>query len=340
MVADVNQPRTSLLLPIVGGVVAVLLAISVLVGWTLIFTEYYFLRLEVGSREAPSVGYWMILATGCAFLISVVATLVWQLASYARQTLYVRRQETFVDSVTHELKSPLASLRLAIDTMTQREVPAHDRRHFLQMMSDDVDRLQSFIEHILEAGRLTHDERDFMMEPLDATKLVRDCADLVRRRHGVRPDAFRFEAPEESEALVVVCDATALQIIAHNLLDNAVKYSFGDPEITISVSLSDRQLHLEVADRGVGIPPGQLRKVFRRFYRVDHSGRPRARGTGLGLFVVSSLVAKLGGAVTAESPGADGGSTFRVHFPVELPTAKPSPAVATPPVPTAQPSSG
>ena len=145
--------------PILIGVLAILFTIGVLVGWNIIFTSYYVLATRTHSIPDLGVGYWLILSVGSTFLVAIVVTLLLLLIGNVRQTLYVNRQKTFIDNVTHELKSPLASLQVSLETMEQRDVSPELRAKFLGMMKKDVSRLSTFIDHVLHAGRIEHGDR-------------------------------------------------------------------------------------------------------------------------------------------------------------------------------------
>ncbi len=309
--------RQPLLFPILVGSFAIAFAITVLVGWSIIFSKYYVVATDNQVADL-GVGYWVLLAGGCVFLALVIAALVLFLVSNIRQALYVRRQDTFVDSVTHELKSPLASLRLALDTMEMRELtPAH-RARFLSMMDRDVDRLQAFIEHVLEAGRLEHGRRQFVSEPVSVPAIVDQVLDVLRKRHDLPDAAISLDMQLTEQCESMFTDPMALDIIVLNLIDNAIKYSHGKPEVTLSLREEPGpQLVIEVADKGAGIPEDQLKKVFRRFHRVEGEGVRHVPGTGLGLYVVRFLVQHLGGKIDAHSDGVGHGALFRVRLPIK-----------------------
>jgi len=263
----------------------------------------------------------MSLSAGCLALVLIIATLVLFLVTNIRQALYVRRQDSFIDSVTHELKSPLASISLCLETMETREVPAEMHTRFIQMMKRDVDRLRDFIEHILEAGRLEHNEREVEEEPTILAELVNRCMDQVKKRHVLNSDTIQLVWRISSPDSPIFTDPTALEIVLLNLLDNAIKYSKHKDEIDVSLTILEDAdwLTFEVRDKGIGLSKKHLKKVFNRFHRVERPDKPKVKGTGLGLYVVSSLVRRLGGQIIAESEGEDLGSTFKAKLPLHRP---------------------
>jgi signal transduction histidine kinase len=310
--------RQPLLFPILVGSFAIAFAITVLVGWSIIFTKYYIVATDNQVADLGA-GYWVLLAGGCVFLALVIAALILFLVANIRQSLYVRRQDTFVDSVTHELKSPLASLRVALDTMNMRELTPAQQDRFLSMMDRDVDRLQAFIDHVLEAGRLEHGRRQFVSEPVSVPAIVDQVLDVLRKRHDLPAGAIELDMKLSQRSESMLTDPMALDIILLNLVDNAVKYSHGSPVILVSLWEEEpSQLVIEVTDHGAGIPEGQLKKVFRRFHRVQVDGQRKVPGTGLGLYVVRFLVQHLGGKIDARSEGLGEGATFRVRLPIKM----------------------
>lgn len=308
--------RPPLLFPILVGSFAIALAITVLVGWSIIFTKYYIVATDNDVAELGA-GYWVILAGGCVFLALVIAALVLFLVANIRQSLYVRRQDTFIDSVTHELKTPLASIRLALDTMALRELRPAQQARFLGMMDQDVDRLQAFIEHVLEAGRLEHGRRQFVSEPVSVVTIVERVLSVIGKRHRLSEGDIEVKLALTEASESMYSDPMALDIILHNLIDNAIKYSHGKPEVVVCVRDDGEVLEMVVSDQGAGIPAKQLKKVFRRFHRVQADGQRQVPGTGLGLYVVKFLVGRLGGKIEAHSDGLDCGSTFRVELPIQ-----------------------
>jgi signal transduction histidine kinase len=297
----------SISVPIVLASVAVPLAIALLVGWTLIFAQNL-----AGGATAQNV--WLLVLGSVAF-ITILTVLVMFAIFLVREILEVRRQNSFIDSVTHELKSPLASIKLGLQTMGRSALPGHKRELLRTMMLDDVDRLSDFIDDVLQASRLAHDRVGMDLSEVDMSAMVDECVDSVAARHHLADEAIRVEI---EPGLIVRTDRSALLVVIRNLIDNAVKYSESDVHVVVSARQSERGgVLLEVRDRGIGIPEKELKRVFHRFYRVPSESVRSRRGTGLGLFVVSALVRNLGGRVEAESEGPGHGTTMRVSLPAQ-----------------------
>jgi two-component system, OmpR family, sensor histidine kinase SenX3 len=233
----------------------------------------------------------------------------------------IRRNEqhgAFINAVTHELKTPVTSIRLYLQTLQSRDIDEAKRREFYQIMVEDTDRLLGTIEQVLHAGRVGAKVRHVNRAPVDLSALVRDCLALARTRHHLPQEALTYrESLVNGSVPRVLGDEEELKAAISNLVDNAVKYS--GPTVQVAVELEQpepAQATLRVRDQGVGISAGELRRVFKRFYRIPGAVAMRVKGTGLGLFIVRSVVARHGGKVFAESDGPGRGSTFTVQLPL------------------------
>lgn len=300
----------SISVPIVLASVAVTLAIALLVGWTVTFAS------NVAKGEATAQNVWLLVLGSVAF-IGILSVLVMFAIFLVREILEVRRQNSFIDSVTHELKSPLASIKLGLQTMGRAGVDEDKREVLRTMMLDDVSRLSAFIDDVLSASRLAHDRVGLAVDAVNVSELVRECKDTVSARHHLADEAIRIDV---DPALSVHTDRAAMVVVIRNLIDNAVKYSDGESlDVTVEAQKAERGgIVLEVKDRGIGIPEKELKRVFHRFYRVENESVRSRRGTGLGLFVVSALVRNLGGRVEAFSDGVGRGTTMRVSLPAAV----------------------
>ncbi len=295
----------SLMTPIVLGSLAVTLTIFLLVGWIVVTWRTITVTREVVANT------WLLVIGLISFAV-VLSVIIIVSFFLAREILEVRRQTTFIDSVTHELKSPLASLKLCLETIARPEVAPADRERLRQMMLGDVERLSTFIDDILEASRLAHGRRSLTLSNVDLGELVRQSVVGVERRYKLEPGTIRVAVPE---GVRLYTDATALETVLKNLLDNGVKYSDAPVTVSVTVERDGTGYAIEVADRGIGIPSKHLKRIFERFYRVPSEAVHARRGTGLGLFVVSSLVRNLGGRLTAYSEGPRRGTRVRIELP-------------------------
>jgi signal transduction histidine kinase len=252
---------------------------------------------------------------GALSFVLIIVVLVLFVISLARGIIEVRRQDTFIDSVTHELKSPLASLQLCLETLGREGLEDEARKKLRRMMFEDVDRLRAFIDDVLEANRLSYARPGMLnLSDVPLSQLAERCAEAVRVRHKLEPQEVSIDV---DPGLVVTTDRAALEIVVNNLIDNAAKYSERPARVEVVARReSDKKVCFEVSDNGIGIDRKNLKRVFHRFYRVEDQEVRERRGTGLGLFVVWALVKQLGGDVQAFSEGHGQGTTMRVELPV------------------------
>jgi two-component system, OmpR family, sensor histidine kinase SenX3 len=254
------------------------------------------------------------LIVGIIFFAFIIAGIVLNTIFLVREIRRNEQQDSFLNAVTHELKTPIASIRLYLETMQRRELPEPERRNFYRIMLDDTDRLLGTVEQVLKAGEARHADAESHKQEVDFSALVRDSVDLARVRHNLAPEALRFgSTPPEN--IIVVGNPEELRTAVANLLSNAVKYSRAEKDIVVDLLTPDLDtVLLRVRDSGVGIPRHELGRIFKRFYRVPQSSTT-VRGTGLGLFIVRSIVRRHGGDILAESAGEGRGSTFTIRLP-------------------------
>jgi two-component system, OmpR family, sensor histidine kinase SenX3 len=291
--------RKSIAFFITLGACLVVLAIALNVGWILL-----------NWREVA------LLVFGIIFFLLIIFGLVLNTTFLIREIRRNEQHDAFINAVTHELKTPLASIRLYLQTLKTREVDEVQRAEFYNIMLADSDRLLATVEQVLRAGRTGHRRRRIAISQINLGQVVRESLELTRVRYGLDESHLRYSESPEAASAKVSGDVDELRAAFSNLLDNAVKYS--DDEIRVSVSVSaldEKRVAVRVADMGIGIPSAQLKRIFKRFYRVPGLFMARVKGTGLGLFIVHSVVTKHGGRVFAESAGLGHGSIFTVQLP-------------------------
>jgi signal transduction histidine kinase len=257
------------------------------------------------------------LVLGIIFFSAIIGGLILNTIFLVREIRRNEQHDSFINAVTHELKTPIASIRLYLETLKTREVPPQRRREFYDIMLADNDQLLRTVEQVLRAGSLDQRRGYLHKHVVDVGALVRDCAEQARARYHLGVECLQFEERlGNGSRPMVLGDADELRAVMANLLDNAVKYSFQDVRVAVEVSaLGADRVMVKVSDRGLGIPGDELKRIFRRFYRVPRRELARIKGTGLGLFIVRSVIKKHGGRVLAESPGEGRGSTFTIQLP-------------------------
>jgi len=202
-----------------------------------------------------------------------------------------------------------------LQTLQHRDVDEAQRHEFYRLMLDDTDRLLGTVEQVLKAGEAGNKKQDRRV-PVDFADLVRECVEVARTSHHLQPESLRYEPSANGAGANVLGDSEELRTAVSNVLDNAVKYSGSRVEISARVELPDeKHVTLSVRDKGVGIPAGELKRIFRRFYRVSNRSLSHVKGTGLGLFIVRAIARKHGGRVFAESEGEGRGTTVVLELP-------------------------
>ena len=290
---------------------------------------YFFLTFGVClAALAVAVGSgWIILNwqqgvkvfLGIIFFSAIVTGLVLNTIFLVRELRRNEQHDSFINAVTHELKTPITSIRLYLQTLEQREVGEAQRREFYQLMLLDTDRLPGTVEQVLKAGEAGHKKTGQRL-PVEFNGLVHECVELARTRHHLRPESLEYQEHfTNADPACVMGDPEELRTAVSNLLDNAVKYSPDGVYISVELESPDKErIVLRVRDRGVGIPPQELKRIFRRFYRVTQRSVSQVKGTGLGLFIVRAIARKHGGRVFAQSEGAGKGTTVTLELPRSL----------------------
>ncbi len=309
-----RTPRVSL--PITLSVVVVAITIALTVGWQILVVRESGALIE-GFRAV----HWTLVIVGSLFFAVIITAAILQSTLLVREIRSNQRQQAFIDAVTHELHTPLASLRLYLDTLRGQDVDVAQRQEFLEIMSEELGRLHRTIDQVLNAA--LSEARRSRREWLSVADLLRQCVDEAAESHDLLPDAIRLEVPPGA---TVRGDQEQLRLAFRNLIGNAIRYRGEKLQVEIRVrARSARRLEVEVADHGVGIPQSALRRVFQRFQRLSQESVFGSRGLGLGLYIVRNVAQAHGGSIRAESEGIGTGSRFIMTLPGQL-DGRPNPA--------------
>jgi signal transduction histidine kinase len=287
------------------GIVLTIVALALAVGWqVLVFSDARAVAPELTTLD------WVLFICGGIFFGLLITGTLWLCLWLVREMRLNQRQHAFLDAVTHEMKTPLASLRLYVDTLERHDPERSQRVEFLNRMQQDLARLDQTVDQVLTAARAEDTGRHTKREPVALMSLLERCIGEVRQRHDLPAEAVQLasDAPQ-----TVYGNPSELSVVFRNLLENAVKYSDEPVEVRVRVHANggDR-VDVDISDRGIGIARVELRKIFQRFYRVGRDVQRTAAGLGLGLFIVRNLVRRQGGRVVALSEGAGRGSRFVV----------------------------
>lgn len=297
--------RKSLKLPIILGVTMLVITVALLIGWIL-------LTVWVALQSDDAGVYWFLLSLGSVLFTGVIVGVATYLTFSIKTVNLTRRQSNFIDSVTHELKSPIASLKLYLQTLNMREVSEEERRKFLEFMMDDVERLDTLINHVLDAGYTAQSNKLQVMEAIELATLIRQCARLVIARYRVPEACVELDL----EPCEIRGERIDLVMIFRNLIDNAVKYAGKPPVVRVKLRVSNNFAVVSIADNGPGIPNDLRSKVFARFVRLGDELQRKKPGTGLGLHIVNTLLKRARGKIKiSDNTTEDSGTVFEVKLP-------------------------
>jgi len=296
----ISSRRGTIVFFIILGIGLVVLAVALNVGWIIL-----------NWREG------VLLFFGIVFFALLIAGMVVNTIFLVREVRRSEQHDSFINAVTHELKTPVASIRLHLETLQRRELPESRKQEFYRLMLKDADRLADTVEQVLRAGRAGDKRAGREKVDVDFGQLVRDCVEAIRNRYHLQSDVLRYqELVANGSGVHVRGSQEDLRTAVSNVLDNAVKYSGDHVDVEVRLQAADgKRVMLSVEDQGVGVPPEDLKRIFRRFYRITHRSPTQVKGTGLGLFIVKSIAKKHGGTAFALSEGEGHGTTVVIELP-------------------------
>jgi len=301
--------------PVIALVAIQLVWVVVVVLWVTWFVGRHRQLKELAARYSPELlartEGWSALVQGLLLLAAILAGVYTLFIFWRHQSSLYQDQREFITQVTHELKSPLASIQLHLETIRLRRLPPERLDSFVDTMLDDTRRLHSQIDNLLLFARMEQRRRPAERRVIDLSLFVQKYLDDNRDR---QPPGTRIETMLEPDLKAAV-EPDELGTVLRNLLENAVLYSPGVPELELRLVRNGRWAEISLKDHGRGLASDQLRKIFRRFYRVELPDE-RVRGTGLGLYIVQSVIEGCGGRVQVESAGPGAGCTFILQLPL------------------------
>ena len=293
-----------------------LLWVFLLVSWIYWFLNRHQQLKELADRFQaewlPDTTDWFILAEGIILLVAILLGTYVIFIFWRRQASLNRAQRHFINQVTHELKSPLASIQLHLETIEMRQPEGEQLQKFVKLMQSDTDRLGGLINNLLTAGRLEHKGIGLNLQYGSISQALEN---YLRHRQMGFPENGSLSWRIEPN-LMTNFDAELLETALRNLIENAIIYADGPPSVEVKLFRDGKLAHLTLADQGRGIEPRYQKKVFNMFYRIRRGERP-ARGSGLGLFIVRNAMRLHGGKVWLKSAGTGFGTTFHLTIPLK-----------------------
>jgi len=311
------KKRHSLFILIIAFVFAQFAWMGLLGMWIYWYVSNYLIFEQVGDKlspqivvDSPSVG---IFVGGIILIVLIAIAMFFIFRNLTVQMKVTSLYDNFIDNVTHELKSPLSSIQLYLETLSIKTVQSEKQKEFLKIMMRDANRLKKLINSILEISRLEQKRIAHNYQVYNADSIIRQLINGTVEQFRLSDTNVKIEGELGCKCVI---DRDAMQIVFDNLTDNAIKYSTQPIAIHIVLSRLPKKILIEYGDNGIGIEPKNQKKIFHKFQRIDNKNIPNVKGTGLGLYWVKEIVKFHSGNITAASEGENKGSRFKIELPV------------------------
>ncbi|MCD6122856.1 MAG: HAMP domain-containing histidine kinase [Spirochaetales bacterium] len=303
--------RVSFAHPVIVFIIAQIAWISLVGMWIYLYISNWIILKKVGTKFSieiltERVNIFMLIS-GIGLLLLILGGMYVIFIYLAKQVDIAKSYDNFIASVTHELKSPLASIQLYLETLKKRSIPEDRKEEFIRLMLKDTERLKNYIDSILEVSRIEQRRPIFNFAVLDGAETVKSIIEDFHYKN------LRVISDDSGN---IVADRDSLAIVVRNLLDNAFRYSRPESQVDIHMYCRKNTFIIDVKDRGIGIPLSDQKNIFNKFYRLRDPNKPRVTGSGLGLYMVKEIVKHHKGRVVVLSGGLGSGATFRVSFPL------------------------
>ena len=285
--------------------------------WIYWYAYNYIVFKEVGDQVSPEISYDITnigpFVIGLVLLVGLSLITIWIFRNLNVQLKLTNLYDTFISNVTHELKSPLSSIQLSLETLKTRDVPREKQKEFVDMMVKDVNRLTRLINSILQIPALEQKKFAYSYQIYSTGSAIKQILQQSIEQFRLPPDTVIIEENVDCEYVI---DIEGLKTVFDNLIDNAIKYSLQPVTINVKISCNTQKVVIEFTDNGIGIPPKELKKIFNKFHRVYHQNIPSVKGTGLGLYQVKEIIKNHGGKIYVLSEGEGKGTTFKIELPI------------------------
>jgi signal transduction histidine kinase len=255
---------------------------------------------------------WMILGEASVFVLSLLIGIAFINRGYNKEILAAKQSRNFLLSITHELKSPIASIRLGFETLQRKKLSEEQAMVLLKNGINDTDRLNNLVSDLLLSARLesTH---QLNMELFSLEILIDECIQSIKQKF----PSSEINQSKASDIPEIFADYSAIRSVILNLLENAMKYSDSIPEINIKIYPASDKIHLEISDFGIGIAQQERKKIFEKFYRIGNEDQRKTKGTGLGLYIVDQIIKAHNGSISVSSNHPKG-TKFNVFLPLDI----------------------
>jgi len=285
--------------------------------WIYWYVSNYIVLTEVGEQLSSQLisesTHVMALVSGIILLVVISIGMSLIFIYLNKQTNITRLYDNFIGNVTHELKSPLSSIQLHLETLRKRNISSETKQQFISLMLKDAQRLNDLINSILDISGLEQKKIAYNYQIFDADDVFRTMIAEASSEFRIQPDAIKTEGNLDGK---IVADLRALKIVINNLIDNAIKYSENPLDLVISFRTTAKKFLISFRDHGIGISGKDQKKIFKKFQRIYNIHIPNVKGTGLGLYWIREIIRSHGGVITVSSPGKNAGTTFHIELPI------------------------
>lgn len=285
--------------------------------WIYWYVTNYIIFKQVGDQLSPQLALdtpnVLIFVLGIILMVAIEVAMVFTFRNLTVQMKLTGLYDNFIGNVSHELKSPLSSIQLYLETLSTKDVPNEKRKEFYDMMKKDSDRLKKLISSILEISKLEQKRIAHNYHIYSSNDIFKELVHGSANQFRISPGSVKFEGSVEHRCVI---DKEAMQIVFDNLMSNSIKYSPQPAELTVTLSQNQNNIFIDFCDKGIGILAKDQKNIFDKFQRISNSNIPNVKGTGLGLYWAKQIIKFHGGRISVFSDGIGKGTTFKIKLPI------------------------
>lgn len=285
--------------------------------WIYWYVANYLIFEQVGDQLSPQIVIdspdVLIFVLGIILMVGIELAMVFTFRNLSVQMKITTLYDKFIGNVSHELKSPLSSIQLYLETLAAKDVPPAKQKEFLSLMMKDVIRLNKLINSILEISKIEQKRIAHNFYVFGADEIIKELIRESARHFNLSDSAIIFSGSANQKCVI---DKEAMQIVFDNLTGNAIKYSQNSARINCILSSEKKYIVVEFRDNGIGISSQDQKKIFDKFHRAANPISPNVKGTGLGLYWTKEIIKFHAGKISALSEGSNKGTTFKIELPI------------------------